>query len=78
MRGAVSVARGLAGGMLPTAQQVGAAVVLAALATIAAARTTHAHGSLVAGYRTAYLVSACLLAALALLVVRTRMDAPDG
>jgi hypothetical protein len=29
----------------------------------------------VTGYRTAYLVSACLLAALALLVVRTRMDA---
>jgi MFS family permease len=74
MRGAVSADRGLAGGMLPTAQQVGAAVVLAALATIAAARTTHAHGSLVAGYRTAYLVSACLLAALALLVARTRMD----
>jgi hypothetical protein len=73
MRGAVAADRGLAGGMLPTAQQVGAAVVLAALATIAAARTTHTH-SLVAGYRTAYLVSACLLAALALLVARTRMD----
>jgi EmrB/QacA subfamily drug resistance transporter len=77
MRAVTPEERGLAGGMLPTAQQVGAAVVLAVLATIAAARTTHAHGSLVAGYRTSYLVAAALVAATALLVARTRMDS-DG
>ncbi len=77
MRAVTPAERGLAGGMLPTAQQVGAAVVLAGLATIAAARTSHAGGSLVAGYRTSYLVAAALVAATALVVARTRMDGPS-
>jgi MFS family permease len=37
-------------------------------------RTAAERGSLVAGYRVAYVVSACLLGALVVLVVRTRMD----
>jgi EmrB/QacA subfamily drug resistance transporter len=54
--------RGLAGGLFATSQQVGQAVGLAALATIAAARTTASHGSLVSGYRTSFLVSAGIVA----------------
>jgi EmrB/QacA subfamily drug resistance transporter len=48
---------GIAGGSLVTAQQVGAAVGLAALATIAAARTGSS-GSVTDGYRLSYLVAA--------------------
>jgi EmrB/QacA subfamily drug resistance transporter len=54
--------RGLAGGLFVTTQQVGAAVGLAALATIAAARTSAAHGVLVKGYQLSYLVSAGIVA----------------
>ncbi len=74
MLGVTAAERGVAGGMLPTAQQVGAAVILAVLATIAAARTAQAGGSLVAGYRTSYLVAAGLVALTAALVARTRMS----
>ncbi len=49
--------RGMAGGLFVTAQQVGQAIGLAALATIAAAVTNAHHGSLVTGYKAAFLVS---------------------
>ncbi len=49
--------RGLAGGLFATAQQVGQAIGLAALATIAAARTAGDNGSLVPGYQLSFLVS---------------------
>ncbi len=52
--------QGLAGGILTTSQQIGAAVVVALLATIAAARTTST-GSLAGGYALAYVVSAGLV-----------------
>jgi EmrB/QacA subfamily drug resistance transporter len=55
--GVVASERGLAGGLLVTAQQVGSAVGLAVLATAAAARSRAAHGSLVAGYRLSYLIA---------------------
>ncbi len=48
--------QGVAGGQLTTAQQMGAAVGLAVLATIAATRT-NATGSLSAGYATSFLVA---------------------
>ena len=54
--------RGLAGGLFATAQQVGQAVGLAALATIAAARTASAQGSLVSGYQFSFLVSVGIVA----------------
>lgn len=65
--------RGLAGGMFVTAQQVGSALGLAVLATIAAARTAHG-GSLVTGYRLAFVVTTGLvvLAAIGLILVRPR------
>ena len=47
--------QGAAGGLVPTAQQVGAAVVLAILATLAAAVTQQQDGSLAAGYRIGFL-----------------------
>src|SRR5260370_12824144 len=48
--------QGLAGGLLTTGQQIGSAVGLALLATIAAARTVQT-GSLAAGYGFSYLVA---------------------
>ncbi len=56
--------QGIAGAMFTTGQQTGAAVGLAILATAAAARTAHASGDLVAGYRLSYLIGAgmCVLA----------------
>jgi len=64
--------RGLAGGLLAASQQVGMAVGLAVLATVAAARTRAAVGpavvTLVAGYRLSYWVAA-VIAALALAAV---------
>jgi EmrB/QacA subfamily drug resistance transporter len=54
--------RGLAGGLYATSLQVGQAVGLAILATIAAARTTSTHGSLVNGYRVSFLVATCVVA----------------
>jgi EmrB/QacA subfamily drug resistance transporter len=60
--------QGLAGALFTAGQQTGAAIGLAVLATIAAARTEHAAGSLVAGYRLSFLV-ATALAVLAIAVV---------
>jgi EmrB/QacA subfamily drug resistance transporter len=60
--------QGLAGGLFTTSQQAGAAIGLALLATAAAARTAHAAGSLVAGYRLSFLISAGIVAVAALLV----------
>ncbi|MFJ4369192.1 MFS transporter [Streptomyces chartreusis] len=64
---------GLAGGLVNTTRQVGGAIGLAALATLAGSVTAHAaaHEShveaLTAGYRAAFTVSAAILAATALL-----------
>lgn len=64
---------GLAGGLVNTTRQVGGAIGLAALATLAGSVTAHAgvhepHGeALTSGYRAAFTVSAALLAATALL-----------
>jgi len=59
--------QGLAGSLFVTGQQTGAAIGLALLATIAATRTDHAHGSLTAGYRLSFLLATGIaLAALAL------------
>lgn len=60
-RGISSSQEGLAGGLIPTAQQIGAAVLLAVLVPVAQAVTVHEDGALVAGYRTAYLVAAVSL-----------------
>ena len=49
--------QGLAGALFTTGQQTGAAIGLAVLATAAAARTEHAAGSLVAGYRFSFLIA---------------------
>jgi MFS family permease len=68
--------RGIGAGSLVTAQQVGAAVGLAVLATIAAARTNHS-GSATDGYRLSYLIAAGIVGATALLVAGlTRCGAP--
>ncbi len=65
--------QGLAGALFTTGQQVGAAAGLAVLATIAAARTAHAAGSLVAGYRLSFLVATVMaLAATALVAAKLR------
>ena len=70
-----AVDRGLAGGLIPTAQQVGGAVFLAVLATVAASTTRHS-GSLVDGYRTSYLVAAGFIAVTAAFVAVSGMRAP--
>jgi MFS family permease len=49
--------QGLAGALFTTSQQTGAAIGLAILATAAAARTTHAAGSLTAGYKLSFLIA---------------------
>ena len=58
--------RGLAGGLLAAAQQVGVAVGLAVLATVAAARTSASAGSVTAalasGYRLSYWIAAGIVA----------------
>ena len=54
--------RGLAGGLFATAQQLGQALGLAALATVAADRTRAAHSSLAGGYQLSFLVSAGIVA----------------
>jgi EmrB/QacA subfamily drug resistance transporter len=70
--------QGLAGALFTTSQQAGAAVGLAILATAAAARTAQAAGSLVAGYRLAFLVSTALmvLAAVMVAVLARQRQAP--
>ena len=75
--GVASGDRGLAGGLLAASQQVGMAVGLAVLATVAAARTRGVPGSsavaLVAGYRVSYWTAAAVIAcALALVAVLLR------
>ena len=65
--------RGVAGGLLVTAQQAGAAIGLAVLASVAAARSNNAGATLVDGYRMSYLVGAgiaLVAAVLALLLIR--------
>jgi MFS family permease len=65
--------RGLAGGLFVTAQQVGQAIGLAALATIAAARTSAHHGSLVSGYQASFIVAAgIVVVALVSVVIQMR------
>jgi EmrB/QacA subfamily drug resistance transporter len=54
--------RGLAGGLFATALQVGQAVGLAILATIAAARTASAHDSLARGYQLSFLIAVGIVA----------------
>ena len=72
-----AVDRGLAGGLIPTAQQVGGAIFLAVLATIAASTTRHS-GSLVEGYRTSYLVAAGFIAVTAVFVACSAMRPASG
>ncbi|WP_330300260.1 MFS transporter [Streptomyces sp. NBC_00503] len=66
---------GLAGGLVNTTRQVGGAIGLAALATLAGSVTAHASSgqapleALTAGYRTAFAVSAGALAATAVLAL---------
>jgi MFS family permease len=70
--------RGLAGGLFVTSQQIGQAIGLAVLATVAAAVTNNHHGSLAGGYRAAYLVAigfAVLAALIVAIQVRARRSA---
>jgi EmrB/QacA subfamily drug resistance transporter len=78
--GVVPSERGLAGGMLVTAQQVGSAIGLAVLATAAAGRSRAAHGALVAGYRLSYLIAVgvVLLAGTTTAVLMRTRRAPLG
>ena len=62
--------QGLAGGLFTTCQQVGAATGLAILATVAAAQTVHAHGSLVAGYRLSFMITTGIALLAAAIVAR--------
>ena len=64
--------QGLAGGLLTTGQQIGAAVGLALLATLAAARTAQT-GSLAAGYDFSFLVAIGLVL-IAMLLVATQLN----
>ncbi len=60
--------QGLAGALFTAGQQTGAAVGLAVLATVAAARTAQASGSLVAGYRLSFLIATAMALGAAVLV----------
>jgi EmrB/QacA subfamily drug resistance transporter len=66
--GVQTAEQGLAGALFTTGQQAGAAVGLAVLATAAAAATDGSGGSLVAGYRLAFLIAAGLAALAATIV----------
>jgi EmrB/QacA subfamily drug resistance transporter len=73
--------QGLAGGLFVTAQQVGAAIGLAVLATIAAARTHATGGNVVAGYQASFRVATgiVLLAMLVvMLLLRRRSPAAEA
>jgi MFS family permease len=59
----------LAGGLIPTAQQIGATAGVAVLATIAAAATSAHGGDVAVGYSTGFAVSTGLLAVLATIVL---------
>ncbi len=61
--------RGLAGSLFVTSQQVGQAIGLAALATIAAAQTSAHQGSLVSGYRASFLEATGIVVVAVLVVV---------
>jgi MFS family permease len=69
--------RGMAGGLFVTAQQVGQAIGLAALATVAAAVTKAHHDSLVSGYKEAFLVSIGL-SVVAILIVASFLASPPS
>ncbi|CAB4870302.1 unannotated protein [freshwater metagenome] len=63
--------RGLAGGLVPTAQQIGAAIGVAVLTTIAATTTASHGGDIATGFGRAFLISGIALAALMVLVALT-------
>ncbi|MFD5537032.1 MFS transporter [Streptomyces sp. NPDC127079] len=71
IEGVAKADSGLAGGLVNTTRQVGGAIGLAVLATVAGSVTSAAHRphleALTDGYRTAFVVSAAVLAASALL-----------
>ena len=70
--------QGEAASLLTTAQQIGAALGVASLATVAALRTT-AGASVAGGFATSFVVSACAMLAVLVLVAvtfRTRASAP--
>jgi MFS family permease len=68
--------QGIAGAMFTTGQQAGAAIGLAILATVAAARTAHAGGDVVAGYRLSFLIAAGMGALAVGIVTLVRSPAP--
>ena len=68
--------QGLADALFTAGQQTGAAIGLAVLATVAATRTEHAAGSLVAGYRLSFLI-ATGFAVLAGLLVAVQIRSRD-
>jgi MFS family permease len=68
--------QGIAGAMFTTGLQTGTAAGLAILATAAAARTAHASGDLVAGYRLSFLIGASVCV-LAVLLVSIRLRAGE-
>jgi EmrB/QacA subfamily drug resistance transporter len=73
--------QGVAGGLYVAAQQIGIASGLAALATVAAARTSAAGGVAVTGYRFSFLVAVAMVAVAAgvvLVQLRSRVATTDG